>query len=97
MKNKKIKSSGFKTTIMWTIFISVLFAEIFTYTWCRVQCTATGYDISDILDNYRELTALKNRLNIEMATLKSLERIGAIAKEYYELAPPTQKQIILTH
>ena len=97
MKNKKIESSNFKATLTWTILIFVLFAELFIYTWCRVQCTAIGYEIAEVSDNYRELTALNNRLNIELATLKSLERIGSIAKEYYDLAPPTQKQIILIH
>ncbi len=97
MKNKKVQSSNFKAALIWSIFISVLFAELFIYTWCRVQCTATGYEIAEISGNYQELTALKNRLNIELATLKSLERIEAIAKQYYDLAPPTQEQIILIH
>ncbi len=97
MKNKKVKSSSFKATLIWTFVISVLFAELFIYTWCRVQCTAIGYEIAEISNNYQELTALKNRLNIELVTLKSLERIGAIAQQYYDLAPPTQDQIILIH
>jgi hypothetical protein len=97
VKNKKAKSSNFKTALIWTIFVSVLFAELFIYTWCRVQCTAIGYEIAEISDSYQELTALKNRLNIELETLKSPERVGAIVKQYYDLAPPTQEQIILIH
>ncbi|MDM8539653.1 hypothetical protein QUF90_01060 [Desulfococcaceae bacterium HSG9] len=97
MKNKKVKSTNFKTTLIWTIIVSVLFAELFVYTWCRVQCTAIGYEIATVSDNYQELTALKNRLNIELETLKSPERIGEIAKQYYDLAPPAQEQIILIH
>ncbi len=97
MKNKKVKSSNFKATLIWAVFVSVFFTELFIYTWCRVQCTAIGYEIAEISDNYQKSIALKNRLNIELATLKSLERIGEIAKQYYDLAPPTQEQIILIH
>ncbi len=97
MKNKKVKASNYRETLIWTLIVAILFAELFVYTWCRVQCTSIGYEIVEIADSYDELTALKQNLNIELATLKSLERVGQIAKKQFELAPPNPDQIILVY
>ncbi len=97
MKNKKVKASNYRETLMWTLIVTILFAELFIYTWCRVQCTSIGYEIAEIADSYDDLNALKRNLNIELATLKSLERVGDIAKKHFELTPPTPDQIILVY
>ena len=72
----------------------VFIAELFLYTWCRVNCIAVGYDISKETKKHQELIALQNNLKIEMASLKSPERIAKIAKDQLGLIVPSKDQTI---
>ncbi len=79
----------------WLILMLIFIAELLSYTWCRVQCVRTGYEISKEADNHRNLITLQNNLKIELARLKSPQRIKKIAKERLGLITPTPKQVIL--
>ena len=84
-----------KITGIWIVFMTVFIAELFLYTWCRVNCIGVGYEISKETQKQHELVALQTNLKIEMASLKSLERIAKIAKNQLGLVTPTQKQTIV--
>ena len=75
--------------------MTVFIAELFLYTLCRVNCIGVGYEISKETQKQHELVALQTNLKIEMASLKSLERIAKIAKNQLGLVTPTQKQTIV--
>jgi len=84
-----------KITGIWIVIMTVFIAELFLYTWSRVNCIGVGYEISKETQKQHELVALQTNLKIEMASLKSPERIAKIAKNQLGLVTPTQKQTIV--
>jgi len=96
MARKTRKKKGdMKITGIWIVIMTVFIAELFLYTWCRVNCIGVGYEISKETQKQHELVALQTNLKIEMASLKSPERIAKIAKNQLGLVTPTQKQTIV--
>ena len=94
-KNIKNKKPEPKRTGLW-IFIMVLFiSELFIYTWCRVQCVKTGYEISKETDNNLKLITLQKNLKIEIARLKAPRRITKIATQQLGLIMPKSEQVII--
>jgi cell division protein FtsL len=89
------KKSDTKITGIWIIFMVVFIVELFINTWCRVNCIGVGYEISKETKTHHELIALQNNLKIELASLKSPERISKIAKDQLGLKVPTKGQMIV--
>lgn len=83
------------TVRIWIVFMLVFIVELFGYTWCRVQCVETGYKIALEKKNHQRLTALQKDLKIELARLKSPDRIARIAKTQLGLAIPEPKQVVV--
>lgn len=75
--------------------MSLFIVELFIYTWCRVQYVRTGYEITKASDHQRELVKIRQNLMIELARLKSPERIERIAKQQLGLITPTPEQIMV--
>jgi cell division protein FtsL len=96
MARKTRKKQGdMKITGIWIVIMTVFIAELFLYTWSRVNCIGVGYGISKETQKQHELVALQTNLKIEMASLKSPDRIAKIAKNQLGLVTPTQKQTIV--
>ena len=93
-KDKKT-TQRLKTIGMWMIILSLFISELLIYTWARVQCINAGYEINTAARKNAELTAVKKNIQIELARLKSPERISQIAKERLSLTTPTPEQIII--
>ena len=89
------KTGNMKITGIWIAFMVIFVAELFLYTWCRVNCIGVGYEISKETQKQHELVAMQTNLKIELASLKSPERIAKIAKNQLGLVTPTQKQTIV--
>jgi cell division protein FtsL len=68
---------------------------LFFYTWCRVQNVRFGYEISNEMNHQKKLVVYQNNLKIELARLKSPERITQIAKQQLGLIMPTAEKTIL--
>ena len=94
IKTRK-KNGDAKITGIWVILMAVFIAELFLYTWCRVNYIDVGYEISKETKKQHELIALQNNLKIELASLKSPERIAKIAKDQLGLKAPTKSQTII--
>ena len=94
VRKTRRKNGDVTKTGIWIIFMAVFIAELFLYTWCRVNCIDVGYDISRETKKQNELIALQNNLKIELASLKSPERISKIAKDQLGLNAPTKSQTI---
>ena len=90
---KNIRST--KMVIIWFIIMAVFIAELLVYTWSRVQCINTGYEISNENNKNRNLIKLQNNLKVELARLKSPERLAKIAKNQLGLKTPKPEQIII--
>ena len=79
---------------IWVLILFVFVGELLLYTWCRVQCIQTGYEISSGRNRQQHLLALQNNLKIELARLKSPQRIAQIARERIGLVMPSAQQTI---
>jgi cell division protein FtsL len=80
---------------VWIILMSIFIGELLVYTWCRVQFVKVGYEISQATDTYQQLITNQNNLKVELARLKSPERIAKIAMEKLGLSMPTPEQMIV--
>ena len=92
---KKKTSRRLKAIGMWMIILSLFISELLIYTWARVQCVNVGYEINKASRKNVELNAVKKNIQIELARLKSPERISKIAKERLSLTVPAPDQIIV--
>lgn len=73
--------------------MSIFISELFLYAWSRVQCVSIGYEITKEEKNQRDAMALQNQLKVEIAHLKSPERIAEIARDQLGLTVPAPEQI----
>lgn len=95
MKKKRKSARNLKTTALWTALLVIFIAELLFYTWCRVQCTRIGYEITQARTLREKSITLQSNLKIELAALKSPERIARIAREELGLVMPNAKQTIV--
>ncbi|RLC26489.1 MAG: hypothetical protein DRH21_02015 [Deltaproteobacteria bacterium] len=93
---KNVRSTkSTRIVIIWFIIMAVFIAELLIYTWSRVQCIKSGYEISNENNKNRNLINLQNNLKVELARLKSPERLAKIAKNRLGLKTPTPEQMII--
>lgn len=84
-----------RQVLMWVAVLTLVVAEMLFYTWCRVQCVRTGYQIAHESRRQQELTRFQNNLNIELARLKAPETISRIARDKLFLSRPEPQQIVV--
>lgn len=73
--------------------MAAFIAELLIYTWCRVQYTKVGYELSRSLNEHQRLSGIQKKLQIELSRLKSPERLAAVAEAYRGLKMPTAQQV----
>jgi cell division protein FtsL len=83
-----------RITGIWIVIMFVFISELLIYTWCRVQNTRQGYDITGLQAETRQLMLVQKSLKIELARLKSPDRIARIAKDTLGLATPKTQQVV---
>ncbi|MCK7511380.1 MAG: hypothetical protein MZV70_49890 [Desulfobacterales bacterium] len=57
--------------MLWLMLLCLFIAELLVYTWARVQCTRTGYEISALTKEQQRLNELQTNLKVELARLKA--------------------------
>lgn len=92
---KRKSATRQRFTWVWIVCMGLFMVELFSYTWCRVQCTQIGYEISKAAADHKAALAIKNNLKIELARLKSPQRIARIARERLGLITPKPEQTII--
>jgi len=80
---------------IWIVLLILFIGELLFYTWCRVQCTRLGYEMTKDVEANRKQMVLQNSLVLELARLKSPERISAIARQQLKLEPPSHEQMVV--
>ena len=93
MRSKK-KHMGSPAAI-WILLLIILIAELFCYTWCRVQCIEAGYEIEEEKKRNEELKRLQKSLRIELVGLKAPERIAGIASRELGLIMPDYRHTVV--
>jgi hypothetical protein len=91
-KAQKGKTRG--ATAIWLAIMVVFMAELFAYTWCRVQSIRMGYEISAATRQFQHQSEIRKNLTIALAHLKSPERIEALGRRL-GLAPASTQQIVV--
>lgn len=92
-KGKGPRSPG--TLVLGLLLMAIFFGELLAYTMCRVQCTKLGYDITKADGKQDRLLAVQKELQVELARLKSPERLARIAETSMGLKSPTSRQIVV--
>lgn len=90
-KSKNAQISKIKLALIFA-GLFVLFAEVFVYTWCKVQVVNTQYAIADLRREAQKLQFTQDNMKIELARLRSPERIAVYARENRGLILPTVGQ-----
>lgn len=87
------KMTRFKLVLI-CLAIAILFGEMFAYTWCKVQFRNRQYEIADLRIEGARLQQEQDNLRIELARLRSPERIATMGRELCGLTMPSVGQFV---
>lgn len=93
-RNRRVQPFRQRLTGVWIVLMVLFFIQALFYAWCRVQCVDAGYGIDQAHQRRQALIKERNTLNIEMARLKSPERIEQIARTRLGLVMPNAEQTV---
>ena len=79
----------------WIFIASVLMAVALLYVWSHIHMTELEYQIARELSSREQITEEQTKLKIELATLKSPQRIETIARERLQMTYPEREQVIV--
>lgn len=84
--------------LKYSVFLFVAFVLMvvaITYVWSHLQMTKLSYQIAEEMASKEQLLEDQRKLKLELATLKSPQRIEAIAKSSLNLSYPEKEQVIV--
>ena len=79
----------------WIFIASVLMAVALLYVWSHIHMTELEYQIARELSSREQITEEQAKLKVELATLKSPQRIETIARERLQMTYPEREQVIM--
>ncbi len=88
-------ASGSMGYSAWIFIASVLMAVALLYVWCHIHMTELEYQVAQELSSRERLAEEQAKLKLELATLKSPQRIETIARERLQMTYPEREQVIL--
>ncbi len=94
-RNRRLRPLRKTMTGLWIVLMVLFFVEALFYAWCRVQCVNAGYGIDRENGRHQALLKERNTLRIELARLKSPERIETIARTRLGLVMPDVQQKVM--
>lgn len=78
------------------IFVTlVLMAVALVYVWSHIRMTELEYMVAEEMSIKESLLEEQRKLNVEIATLKSPQRIEALAKNKLQMSYPAREQVII--
>jgi cell division protein FtsL len=93
-KKESAIKRGNTVAIAGIVLLLLFIGELFVSAWISVECISVGYDINRLNKEYREHLAMRKNLEIEIALLKSPQRIAESTAARQQLKMPTPEQII---
>lgn len=75
------------------ILLAIFVPGVLFYIWVHFQMVSLSYDIARTQKQKRELMEINKKLRIQLASLKSPERIERIALTKLGLKPPAKGQL----
>ena len=80
---------GGSTAVLMALALAAPLAGIGVFhVWSRTRVQAAGYELGRLESEHRQLLAERDRLNLEVATLRSPGRLERFADERLGMAPP---------
>ncbi len=92
---RKKRATKLKQVLFFSLFLLFLIGGSLFYVWSRIQIIQYGYEISKALREERNLQEINKRLRLEVAILKSYERIEKVATEELRMVKPKPDQVII--
>ena len=83
---------GYSTGVF---IVSLLLAIALLYVWSHIHMTELEYQLARELTAHGQLLEDQKRLKLELAMLKSPQRIESIALNKLQMTYPERKQVIL--
>ncbi len=91
-----VKKGYIKSRLLLFTFILLIFITgCLFYVWSRIQVIDIGYKISEELSRGKRLAETNKKLKLEIAILKSYNRIGKIASQELKMIEPNPNQVIV--
>jgi cell division protein FtsL len=92
MKNgKKEKKKIFPLLL---ILLFVLLSAGISYVWINFQRTQMGYELSELKKEIGRIEGYNRKLKLEIAFLKSPEKLEYKAVKEFGLRPPSPEQVV---
>ena len=76
------------------VLVAPVVAAAIFFVWTHVATVQLGYLLSEEAETHHTLLETNRGLRIEVAAKKAPKRLEALAKDKYNLAPPTPRQIV---
>ncbi len=93
---RKEEDSPARTSYSTWVFVAfVIMAIALVHVWSHIHMTELEYRIARELSEQEKLIEEQKRLKMELATLKSPQRIESIAREKLQMTYPEREQVIL--
>jgi hypothetical protein len=94
MSSARVKKTTNNLAVIWLAIMLVFIAELFAYTWCRVQSIRVGYAIAAENRRYQHQGVIRKKLTVELAHMKSPKRVEALGRQL-GLVTPSARQIVV--
>lgn len=76
------------------ILAAVAIALALTFVWTRVRVIQLGYEVSQLNQRIGDLMRQKNQLEVEVAKLKSPDRLERMARDHFHMRLPAGNEIV---
>jgi cell division protein FtsL len=94
-KSLKIKTAHARNALLVPGLLFLLVVSILFYVWTRVKVVQYGYEISAALKAKEEAMLARNERTIEIATLRSAQRVEKRAREELRMNAPRKDQLVI--
>ncbi len=89
-----VRSGGPSAVLVALALVAPLVALGVFHVWSRSRVLAAGYELGRLESEHRQLLAERDRLNLEVATLRSPGRLERFARERLGMAPPAPGAVV---
>jgi cell division protein FtsL len=92
---KEHKKAGEIKYSIYIVAALALMSVLLCYVASHIQMTKLEYQIAEEISRKERLVDEQKKLKVEVATLKSPQRIAAIAREKLQMTHPDKDQVIM--
>jgi len=83
-----------RSFLLYAVFL-LLVLSVLLYVWTRIQVVQLGYEISSAVGEKETVILAHNELKVEIATLRSAQRLEKKAREQLGMSLPNSNQLII--